>query len=249
MVSHYFAGPVIDSAPAAANSPTSPKRGLFITFEGGEGSGKSTQITRLGQALNDAGFKTAMTREPGGTPIGEKIRDLLKHDPAGQHLTDEAELLLFAASRAQLVRQFIEPRLERGVFVLSDRFLDSTTVYQGIARGLGIKTVTAINELAVGGLMPDITFLLDIDPDKAQSRIRARQLELAFDFADGEMADRLDSESPEFHRMVRDGYLGLARSHPRRVHVLNADEPVEVIAERIINHLCTEYGLPLAKSL
>lgn len=231
------------------NSPDACKRGLFITFEGGEGSGKSTQIALLASALQKSGREVVVTREPGGTEIGEKIRHLLKFDPASEHLVPEAELLLFSASRAQLVREFIRPHLQRGAFVLSDRFFDSTTVYQGIARGLDAQVILAINSLVVGDMAPDVTFLMDLDPAMGQERMTYRQMEMQLPGTeDSALPDRLDNESMAFHQKVRRGYLGLVEQFPARICLLNAAQPVEDLRHSILHTLETRHGLRLADS-
>ena len=187
--------------------------GRFISFEGSEGCGKSTQIARLRTRLEAAGTEVLLTREPGGTPAGEKIRDLLQHDEAGEGLTPEAELLLFAASRAQLVRDVIAPCLERGTWVLADRFLDSTTVYQGVGRGLNRDSVAAINQFAVGETLPDRTLLLDLSVEEGRRRIGARE---------NGAADRMEREPDSFFEKVRAGYLELAANEPGRFAVIDA---------------------------
>src|SRR5881394_4152966 len=144
----------------------------FITFEGSEGCGKSTQVQRLTARLQRCGIPYILTREPGGTPIGETIRELLQFAPHNSAMTAETELLLFAASRSQLVREIIKPALERGVCVIADRFFDSTTVYQGAARRLDRQIVERLNTFAVGDCLPDMTFVLDIDAANAKSRMR-----------------------------------------------------------------------------
>ncbi|HEY8834904.1 MAG TPA: dTMP kinase, partial [Chthoniobacterales bacterium] len=148
--------------------------GAFITFEGSEGCGKSTQVVRLASRLEHAGVRTLVTREPGGTPIGEKIRDLLQFAPESFAMTPEAEMLLFAASRSQLVRETIQPALGQGIVVISDRFFDSTTVYQGVARKLSPEIVETLNAFAVGPARPDVTFILDIDVETARARMLRR---------------------------------------------------------------------------
>ena len=153
----------------SAMSRTS-QTGLFISFEGSEGCGKSTQIHLLVESLAGAGITPLLVREPGGTPIGESIRHLLQHSTEGHDMAAETELLLFVASRAQLVRQKILPALEAGQIVISDRFLDSTTVYQGVARRIPSEIVDLVNRFAVGARLPDITFLLDMDPTEAHKR-------------------------------------------------------------------------------
>src|SRR5271170_189477 len=142
----------------------------FISLEGGEAVGKSTQITRLAERLTKLGHKTLVTREPGGTPLGESIRHLLKHSPEGRGMTPQTELLLFLASRAELVRKVIVPALDRGVWVLCDRFMDSTTVYQGAGRQLPSEVVERINAFAVGTHLPGLTLVLDLDPESARRR-------------------------------------------------------------------------------
>lgn len=202
--------------------------GRFISFEGSEGCGKTTQIARLRARLEGDGVEVLLTREPGGTPAGERIRDLLQHDAAGEGLAAEAELLLFAASRAQLVRAVIAPALAAGTWVLADRFLDSTTVYQGVGRGLDPVAVEAINRFAVGGTRPDRTLLLDLPVADGRRRIAAR---------DGGDGDRMEREPDEFFERVRAGYLGLAASEPGRFAVIDAaaeaDDVEAAIAEAL----------------
>src|SRR5882724_10777487 len=149
-------------------------RGIFVSFEGSEGCGKSTQIRLLAERLKSAGHQVLQTREPGGTEIGEELRHLLQFSKAGHGMAPETELLLFTASRAQLVREVIAPALEAGTMVLADRFMDSTTVYQGVARKLDSAEVATINRFAVGGTLPDVTFVLDLDPAVARERMRNR---------------------------------------------------------------------------
>lgn len=199
------------------------QRGKFITFEGSEGCGKSTQIQRFVAMLETRGFNVLQTREPGGTPAGEKIRDLLQYDEEGTDLTGESELLLFAASRAQLVRRVIEPALESGTWVVADRFLDSTTIYQGVGRGLDVGAVKEINSFAVGETMPDLTILLDLDVETGHTRAVA---------ASGSVEDRMESNPMEFFERVRKGYLSLAAEDPERFAVIDASLTIdEVTAE------------------
>lgn len=197
--------------------------GFFLSFEGSEGCGKSTQIALLAESLEKAGRRVVVLREPGSTAAGEAIRHLLQHAKEGRSLTPEAELLLFAASRAQLVREKIRPLLEEGVFVILDRFLDSTTVYQGLARGLPEASVAAVNAFAIGGTLPRLTVLLDVDTETAWARIHATGREL----------DRMESLPREFYEKVRQGYLGLARAHPERIAVVNAALSPEAVHEEI----------------
>jgi len=199
-------------------------RGLFITFEGSEGSGKSTQIRRLADRLLALGREVITLREPGGTPIGEQIRNLLQYDGAAVAMTPEAELLLFAASRAQLVREVIRPALARGGIVLCDRFLDSTTVYQGVARALDESRVAAINDFAVGGTLPDLTLLLDLDAAEGRRRASERK----------GPADRMEQEGADFYESVRRGYLKLAHAKPQRLAVVDASRGEEEVAVSIL---------------
>lgn len=208
-------------------------RGVFISFEGSEGCGKSTQIQRLAERLRHAGHRVLLTREPGGTEIGEQLRHLLQHSKAGHAMAPETELLLFTASRAQVVREVIVPALAEGTMVLADRFLDSTTVYQGVARRLDPTQVSAINGFAVGTVLPGVTFVLDLDPEVARRRMLQRTLAL----------DRMESQPAEFYEAVRAGYLALAKENPQRVRLLDGAEPVETIASKI-----WEYVTPLLPS-
>ena len=198
-------------------------RGLFISFEGSEGCGKSTQIQRLAARLTGLGKSVLLTREPGGTEIGEQLRELLQFSKAGHAMCAETELLLFTASRAQLVREKIAPALAAGSIVLADRFLDSTTVYQGVARRLDSAKVDAINRFAVGDCLPDLTFLLDLDPAAARTRLASRP----------GAPDRMESQPAAFFDAVRAGYLALARSGDPRFHLLDAARPVDEIESSI----------------
>lgn len=188
------------------------KRGLLISFEGSEGSGKTTQIAELSERLENEGFEVVVTREPGGTEIGEEIRHLLMHATASEKLTPEAELLLFAASRAQLVRELILPSLEAGKIILCDRFLDSTTVYQGVGRQISMEPVHIINTFAVGSIMPDLTVVLDVPAELGMARIKRRKTDLP---------DRMETETIDFYRKVREGYLMLAKAMPERFIVVD----------------------------
>lgn len=202
------------------------KRGIFITFEGGEGCGKSTQIARLSDALKMGGRDFVLTREPGGTAVGEQIRHVLQYSKESHAMTPEAELLLFAASRAQLVREVIRPALDRGQIVIADRFLDSTTVYQGAARSIPAAAVEAINQFAVDGLLPDVTFVFDLDVQVGRARLQKR--------ASAPVHDRMESQAMEFYEAVREGYLHLVRSQPGRFILLDAARsPDEVYADLI----------------
>src|SRR5882762_3515586 len=177
----------------------------LITFEGSEGCGKSTQVKRLAARLEKWGIRPAVLREPGGTAIGEAIRHLLQHSEDNHAMTPETELLLFEASRSQLVREKIQPALRRGEWVICDRFFDSTTVYQGAARQLDLGLVKKLN--AVGDCVPDLTFVLHIDRSTAQSRLGNRK----------KIRDRMEEESDEFHERVIRAYRELAENEPRRI--------------------------------
>jgi dTMP kinase len=202
--------------------------GFFITFEGSEGCGKSTQVQLLVEALSSAGITPVVVREPGGTPIGESIRHLLKHSLESQDMTVETELLLFAASRAQLVRQTILPALNADQIVISDRFLDSTTVYQGVARMIPGQIVEVINRFAAGPRLPDVTFLLDMDPGEAQKRLTRRP---------AGNRDRMEEQPREFYEAVRRGYLDLAAEYKERICLLDATKPEREIASEIQRNL------------
>lgn len=206
------------------------QRGVFITFEGSEGCGKTTQIRRLASRLETLQRRVVLTREPGGTAIGEEIRHLLQFSKIGHAMCAETELLLFTASRAQLVREIIEPALASGAMVIADRFLDSTTVYQGVARRLDAAAVQFANNFAVGSLRPDLTFVLDLDPGEARRRLSQRPRP-----AGG--PDRMEQQPLEFYRAVRDGYLQLAKREPARIRVLDAGAPVAEIESAIWSHI------------
>lgn len=194
--------------------------GLFISFEGTEGCGKSTQILRLADRLRRSGRTVRVTREPGGTPVGEQIRQLLQFSQEGRALAPEAELLLFAASRAQLVREVIAPALAGGEVVLADRFLDSTTVYQGVARQIAPGPVGFINEFAVGGAMPDLTLLLDLDNATARARMLSRP---------ATAPDRMEQQPEDFYERVRTGYRALAEAAPERVRRIDASPAADAV--------------------
>lgn len=202
----------------------SHEKGILISFEGSEGCGKSTQIRRLADRLEEIDHRdVVVTREPGGTRIGEDIRHLLMHAETNEAMCPEAELLLFAASRAQLVRELILPAVNEGKIVLCDRFLDSTTVYQGVARQIAEDPVTQINNFAVGDIIPDLTVILDVPAEVGLERIKHRV---------SDMPDRMEQENVQFYGKVRDGYLHLARSLPDRFFVVDGEaEPDEVEME------------------
>ena len=191
-------------------------KGLFITFEGTEGSGKSTQISRLAERLRGMGRSVRTLREPGGTPIGEEIRHTLKHSAQNQAMQAETELLLMNASRAQLVREVISPGLAAGEIVLCDRFYDSTTAYQGYGRQLDLKTVKSVIDFAVGETRPDLTLLLVVSHEISQERLLARQSTLPF------MRDRIEEADRGFFERVARGYQAIAAAEPQRVRVIQA---------------------------
>jgi dTMP kinase len=198
--------------------------GKLISFEGSEGSGKSTQIVRLAARLQELGRDVVSVREPGGTEIGEQIRGLIVHNSKGDEMCAETELLLFAAARAQLVRQVIAPALVRGATVLSDRFLDSTTVYQGIGRNLASDPVERINRFAVGNVMPDLTLVIDVPTEVSLARIRQRA---------SDVPDRMERENIDFYNKVRDGYLVLAKGMPERFVVVDGTKAEDIVAKKV----------------
>lgn len=204
-------------------------RGVLITFEGGEGCGKSTQIRLLARKLEAAGLPVRVLREPGGTATGEAIRAILL-DPANAGLDPRAELLLYEAARAQIVAEVIEPALDAGEVVLLDRFFDSTTAYQGHARDLPLDEVVRLNAFAAAGLEPDRTVLLDIDAATGLERATA------------EGTDRLEAEDLAFHERVRTGFLAIAAENPARVMVVDASGSVDEVAQRVVAAL---RGVPL----
>ncbi len=217
--------------------------GIFITFEGSEGCGKTTQIERLAHALQATGRRVVLTREPGGTAVGEQIRHVLQHSRDSEAMTPEAELLLFAASRAQLVRELITPALAAGAAVISDRFLDSTTVYQGVARRLAATDVARINDFAVGTCRPHLTFILDLPASEARARVFNRPDDAGKTTA----PDRIEREPLDFYERVRAGYLELASRDPGRFRVLDAAQSRDAIAAQIIHTVQeTLDGIPTA---
>lgn len=204
--------------------------GFFITFEGGEGVGKTTQIELLKIALEADGRTVVVTREPGGTPIAERIRDVVL-DSANAGMVPMAELMLYEAARAQHVEELIRPALERGDVVLCDRFSDSTTAYQGAGRSLDEADLEALHALATGGLGPDLTILLDLSPTTGLERANSR----------GE-ADRIESESLKFHERVREGFLELAQKFPERLRVVDATRAVDAISAEVLELVRAEMG-------
>ncbi|WP_458406694.1 dTMP kinase [Anaerotignum sp.] len=193
-------------------------KGYFISVEGGDGSGKSTQIRNIEAYLQEKGLDYILTREPGGTPVAEKIRELIL-DPANKALTGRAEMLLYAASRAQHVEEKILPALEAGKVVLTDRFTDSSIAYQAYGRGLG-DMVAEVNRIATGGKEPDLTIFLNITPAAGMARKNKQ---------DGHVLDRLELEKAAFHETVYEGYLALARESGGRIADIDADRPAEEV--------------------
>ena len=201
-------------------------RGKFITFEGGEGCGKSTQIKRLKEALEKDGVEVVLTREPGGTWLSEEIRHLIK-DQTTDAPCDRSELLLFLAARAQLVRNVIRPALEAGKWVLSDRFSDSTLAYQGYGRGLPLDDLRQMNEFACEGLKPDRTLLLDVEPETARVRMGRREV------ATNTTSDRIERAGVEFHARLRTGFAALAKAEPDRIVTIDANGTPDEVWELV----------------
>jgi dTMP kinase len=202
----------------------------FITFEGSEGSGKSTQIQKLAARLERSSLPCLVTREPGGTPIGETIRELLQFASHNSGMTAETELLLFEASRSQLVREIIKPALERGICVIADRFFDSTTVYQGAARKLDAQIVERLNEFAVGDCVPDVTFVLDVDAANAKLRMEKPR-----------RPDRMEQEPAEFYERVREAYRELAARDPNRIVLIDGSREADEVESQIWKLLSSRF--------
>jgi len=215
-----------ESAAGAAQAAGAGGRGRFVTLEGGEGCGKSTQARRLKAALEAAGIAVTLVREPGGTPLSEEVRRLLK-DPSGDPPCDRSELLLFLAARAQLVRHVIRPALEAGTWVVSDRFSDSTLAYQGYGRGLPLAFIAAADDFACEGLRPDLTILLDVAPETAAARLRGREA------ATHTAADRIERAGDAFHARLRAGFAALAKAEPGRICTIDANGTEDEVWERV----------------
>jgi dTMP kinase len=205
-------------------STTEYRRGLFITFEGPDGSGKSTQARILAERLRQQGRDVLESVEPGGTPIGQQIRRILL-DPANQELTPTAELLLMFAARAQNVEQWILPALELGKIVISDRFTDSSIAYQGSGRGLGWEAVFELDRVACRGLKPDLTICIDIDTETGLARALAR----------GGLETRLEEQAIEFHHKVREAYHELARRDPKRFRLIDGNGTPDAIGAKVLH--------------
>jgi len=206
--------------------------GRFITFEGPEGGGKSTHIQELESFLAQRGIRSIRTREPGGTKLGERIRELLQHDAAGESPVARAEVMLFLASRAQLVENVIRPALAEGVWVLADRFDDSTFAYQGYGRGFQIQELRLADTFATGGLVPDLTFLLDVPLSVMRERLSERDTQ-----------DRFEREGMEFHRKIRNGFLQLAAESPDRMVVVDSSRAREIVRAEIEEVVRTRFLL------
>ena len=201
-------------------------RGKFITFEGGEGCGKSTQIKRLKEALEREELEVVLTREPGGTWLSEEIRHLIK-DQMTDAPCDRSELLLFLAARAQLVKNVIRPALEAGKWVVSDRFSDSTLAYQGYGRGLPLDDLRQMNDFSCEGLKPDLTLLFDVSPETSRARMREREAMTAT------TADRIEQAGDEFHARLRSGFAALAKAEPERIMTIDANGTPDEVWELV----------------
>jgi len=209
------------------------KPGKLISFEGSEGSGKTSQIARLAERLQKLRRDVVTVREPGGTEIGEQVRSIIVHNSKGDEMTPETELLLFAAARAQLVREVILPALMRGAIVLSDRYLDSSTVYQGIGRNLAADPVNKINRFAVGNVMPELTIVIDVPTKVGLARIRQRASDLP---------NRMERENIDFYDKIRAGYLLLAKGMPKRFVVVDGRKTEAAIEKLIWNAVRPRIG-------
>ena len=236
---HHIAGdaPMLPGTPEPiAKKETRLKKGLFITFEGGEGVGKTTQVARLVERIAAAGLDVKTAREPGATPLGEEIRAWVKGEAS---TSPTAELLLFAAARAQLVADFLKPSLSRGGVIVLDRYVDSTLAYQGYGRGLDIDQIREVNRIATGGLLPELTVLLDAEPSTGLSRVDAAPMlfEQSGSISKGKRLDpenerRFEREPITFHEKVRNGYRELAKEGGRWC-VIRADQPAHRVADAI----------------
>lgn len=201
------------------------KKGLFITFEGTDGCGKTTQIELLKRYLEKKGYKVVLTREPGAKGLGEKLREILLNYDGD--VSSNCESFLFLADRAQHIDMLIKPAIERGEVVLCDRHTDSTVAYQGYGRGLDLDQIRMLNDIATNGVKPDMTFVFDIDIETAQKRV-------------GKTKDRMESAGIEFFKRVRQGYLEIAKSEPERVKVLDATQTIETIANQVKGYIDTK---------
>ena len=207
-------------------SYTTKLKGLFITLEGGEGAGKTTLAEGLKRYLESKGRKVLVTREPGGTKLGEKIRDLLLHKDDFS-ITARTELFLFLAARSQHLEEVIIPALKQGICVICDRFNDSTIAYQGGGRKLGVEYITAAIPFATGGIEPHLTFFLDVDPSIGKKRIKKREQKI----------DRIEKEAQNFHRRVRNTFVQLAKEHPKRIFCIDGTKTKEQVLNEATKHL------------
>ena len=203
------------------------KKGLFITFEGADGCGKSTQLELLHDYLLKSGYEVILTREPGGKGLGEKIRELLLN--YNGEVSDRCESFLFLADRAQNIDTIVKPAIDTGKIVLCDRHTDSTVAYQGYGRGLDIDRINMLNNLAVNGIKPDLTFVFDIDTQTSMQRV-------------GKDKDRMESAGIEFHKKVRNGYLELAKQDPQRIKVIDASKSIEEIHKEVLKIFEAYFG-------
>ena len=212
-------------------------QGRFITLEGGEGTGKTTQAALLAKSLEDAGYPVLLLRSPGGTAVAEQLRTILKTKTPGEDLLPETELLLFGACHSQMCEYAVKPALEAGKWVICDRFFDSTTVYQGYVRGLSLDVVEQINQFACRTIVPDMTILLDIDPETGVRRACGRNGGVI------DQNDRFDSEGMAFHRAIRESFLERAKQFSDRFKILSAAGTIEEIAKDIKKAVSDEFGL------
>lgn len=210
-----------------------PKTPLFVTFEGGEGAGKSTLIQRIKEHLVKNGYSVVVTREPGGSKLGDRVRDILLNPELGITISPKAELLLYLAARAQNVEEVIRPSLAEGKIVLCDRFNDSSLAYQGYARGIDIVAVQEIAAFSADNLKPDLTFFLDIDPQIGLKRV----LNTSKENAKVGQLDRIETMQLEFHKKVRKGFLAIAKNEPHRLKVIDAHQMPDKVFEDAVQHL------------
>jgi dTMP kinase len=210
-------------------------RGAFVTFEGIEGSGKTTQMGLAAERLAADGYPVVRTREPGGTRIGEQVRSVLLSREHG-NMSPLAELFLYEACRAQLISEVVRPELKKGSLVLCDRFFDATTAYQGFGRGLDLEFIQRLNHAAGHGIEPDLTILLDLPVDKGLERIRSRYRDRENPVGPND-PDRMETEDPVFHEKIRQGYLRLAEKHGHRIRVVDASGGVETVHARVMSSL------------
>lgn len=201
------------------------QNGKFITFEGTDGSGKTTQIKLLEEYLKNKGYEVVFTREPGGTKVSELIRDIIL-DPENTEINPLTEMILYSASRAQLVAQVIKPAIKAGKIIICDRFIDSSYAYQGYGRGIDLKMIAEVNRVAVDGVSPDVTFFMDVNPEIAIKR-RINESD----------ADRIEQEKIDFHRRVYEGYKKMALLFPDRIVAINASKPIDQVSNQINKYI------------